>query len=230
MRSIAITVFVLGAMDASAQNQNSQRPNPYKEMAPIESYLIERDEEIRLAKSAAHEGVSGEATIMVLTRKGYEIANLGANGFVCLVDRSFTGPWDNPEFWNPKHIDPICYNPAAVKVVLPHDTMRTNMAWKGYSKDKMRSEIQRAYGAGKLLPPVGGELAFMMSKEQFLGDDIGHWHPHIMLYTPKSTYFELGAIGKHAPCVPFEGQNEIMTTVLIRVPHWSDGSPGPAKH
>ncbi|MEQ8425184.1 MAG: hypothetical protein RIA63_10780 [Cyclobacteriaceae bacterium] len=207
------------------------RPNPYSKMAPVESYLIsDKAKEITLAKSAAQGAISKDATIMLLTKQGYEIAVEGTNGFVCLVDRSFTGPWENPEFWNPKHIDPICYNPAAVRTVMPHDTMRTNLALKGFSKEKMREEILKAYGQGKLKAPEVGALAFMMSKEQNLGDAIGHWQPHIMYYIPYGKYFELGAIGKNAPTVPFDGQNEIMTTVLIPVQHWSDGSPAPGKH
>ncbi len=203
-----------------------QAENPYEKMAPIEAYLMkDRMREIEIARSSAHAEITADATVMVLTKNGYEVAVEGTNGFICLVLRSFTGPWANPEFWNPKHIDPICYNPAAVRTVLPQDTMRTNLALKGLSKERMREEILKAYGLGKLKAPENGALAFMMSKNQMLGDAIGHWRPHIMLYIPNATYFELGAIGQFAPGVPFDGENEIMTTILIPVPHWSDGTP-----
>jgi len=200
-------------------------------MASVDSYLIEdKVKEIALSKSAAHDAISKDATVMALTKKGYEVAVEGTNGFVCLVDRAFTGPWGNPEFWNPKHIDPICYNPAAARTVMPHDTMRTNLAFKGYTREQNLEEIAKAYGLGKLKVPEIGALAFMMSKEQNLGDSIGHWQPHIMYYVPYGSYFELGALGKHAPTVPFDGQNEIITTVLIPVQHWSDGAPAIGKH
>ncbi len=218
-----LSAFFILALNAFPPGLTAQKQ--YLQMAPINDYLLDRDREIDLARSAAPDYYSSEATILVLTKNGYETAIEGNNGFVCMVDRAWTGPWANPEFWNPKHIDPICFNAEGVETVLPHDLFRTELALKGLSKEEIRRKVYQAYGDGSLIPPKAGALALMMSKYQNLGDDIGHWHPHIMYYTPYNNYINLFAAGQNAPATPFEGQNEAITTTLIPVPHWSDGTP-----
>jgi hypothetical protein len=54
-------------------------------MAAIDQYLMEKDAEIQLARSAAPDSISRNATILVLGRQGYETAVEGKNGFVCMV-------------------------------------------------------------------------------------------------------------------------------------------------
>ena len=58
---------------------------PYPSMAPLDQYLMERNDEIALARSAAPESISQDAEVMVLGRHGYETAVKGKNGFVCMV-------------------------------------------------------------------------------------------------------------------------------------------------
>jgi hypothetical protein len=70
-------------------------------MAPLEQYLMERNTEIALARSAAPESISRDAEVMVLGRHSYEVAVKGKNGFVCMVERSWTAGIDDPDFWNP---------------------------------------------------------------------------------------------------------------------------------
>ena len=95
-------------------------------MASLDQYLMaDRNAEIALARSAAPPSISGDATVMVLGQHGYETAVTGKNGFVCIVDRVWTQPFDAPEFWNPKNRSPICYNPPAVRSVLPLTVKRT---------------------------------------------------------------------------------------------------------
>ena len=69
----------------------------YPKMAPVEQYLMERNAEILLARSAAPDPISDE-TILVLGRQGYETAVRGKNGFVCMVERSWMAAFDSPEF------------------------------------------------------------------------------------------------------------------------------------
>lgn len=57
--------------------------------------------EIPLARSAAPDSISSDATILVLGRQGYETAVREKNGFVCMVERSWMEAFDSPEFWNP---------------------------------------------------------------------------------------------------------------------------------
>ncbi len=58
----------------------------YSKMAPVDQYLMERNAEILLARSAAPDSISSDATILVLGRQGYETAVRGKNGFVCMVE------------------------------------------------------------------------------------------------------------------------------------------------
>jgi len=44
--------------------------SPYPKMAPIEQYLMNHDAEIALARSAAPDGISHDASVLVLTRHG----------------------------------------------------------------------------------------------------------------------------------------------------------------
>ncbi len=57
---------------------------------PLSEYMMARDAEIALAKSAAPDNISGHATIKVLTTSGFQTVHDGDNGFVCVVMRGFT--------------------------------------------------------------------------------------------------------------------------------------------
>src|SRR5580692_8801136 len=115
-RSIALAVMFAAAWEAKAQDTKI----PYASMAPLEQYLIaDRNEEIKLARSAAPDSISGDAEVLVLGRHGYETAVKGKNGFVCVVERSWMSPFDFLQFWNPKMRGPICFNPPAVRSILP---------------------------------------------------------------------------------------------------------------
>jgi hypothetical protein len=82
-------------------------------MAPLNQYLMPRDTEIALARSAAPDSIARDAEMMVLSRRGYETAVQGKNGFVCMVWRSWAAKIDDPDFWNPKLRAPICLNAPA---------------------------------------------------------------------------------------------------------------------
>jgi hypothetical protein len=100
MLSMMGLVLVIGigflAPQAAAQSDK------YSTMAPVDQYLMERNAEILLARSAAPDSISSDATILVLGRQGYETAVRGKNGFVCMVERSWLAAFDSPEYWNPK--------------------------------------------------------------------------------------------------------------------------------
>src|SRR5664279_2761323 len=110
-----ITVMLITAWQSFAQDAKAQYPS----MAPIDEYLMaDRNAEIALARSAAPESISRDAEVLVLGRHGYETAVKGKNGFVCIVERSWTAPIDDPNFWNPKLRGPLCLNAPAVRTYL----------------------------------------------------------------------------------------------------------------
>ena len=198
--------------------------NPYPSMAPLDQYLMERGPEIALARSAAPDSISKDAEVMVLGRHGYEVAAKGKNGYVCMVERGWTAPSDNAEFWNPKLRGPICFNPPAARSYLPQTIRKTEWILAGQSKARMFESLAAAIAKKELPPPEVGAMAYMMSKQQYLNDDAVHWHPHLMFFYPlKST----GAWGADLPGSPvFEGQ-EIqggLTVLMIPLTKWSDGS------
>jgi hypothetical protein len=175
------TAFTLGAA-AHAQDAKS----PYPTMAPLSQYLMtDQNAEIALARSAAPAAISGDATILVLKQHGYETAVKGKNGFVCIVDRSWMSPWDSPEFWNPKNRSPTCFNPAAVRSVLPFTMKRTEWALTGLSKTQLIARVREAIQHKEMPALEPGAMCYMMSRQMFLGDAQGHWHPHVMFYSPK---------------------------------------------
>ena len=101
------------------QAQDNSAPSA---MTSIDPYLMDRDVEIAMARSAGPNSVSSGAKVLVLGRHGYETAVKGKNGFVCAVERGWMGPFEGnftDGFWNPKLRGPICYNPLAVRSILP---------------------------------------------------------------------------------------------------------------
>src|SRR5271170_5153033 len=109
---------VIAVLGAAGQGYAQDSKANYPRMAPLSQYLMsDQQAEIALARSAAPAAVSRDATVLVLKEHGYETAAQGTNGFVCVVERSWMGPVDSPEFWNPNMRGPICFNPPAVRSV-----------------------------------------------------------------------------------------------------------------
>src|SRR6516164_9114760 len=124
-------VTLVAVLCAARPGRAADAKNPYPtSMAPLDQYLMaDRNAEIALARSAAPPSIAKDATVMVLGRQGYEIAVEGTNGFVCNVDRSWMDQFENsPEFWNPKRLGPVCYNPQAARTLLPILLIRTRLA------------------------------------------------------------------------------------------------------
>src|SRR5262244_3088789 len=105
VRTITLGTFALvAALCAARPARAADAKNPYPtSMAPLDQYLMDRNDEIALARTAAPPSISKDATVMVLGRHGYETAVEGTNGFVCMVGRTWTDGFDRPEFWNPKN-------------------------------------------------------------------------------------------------------------------------------
>jgi hypothetical protein len=202
---------------------------PYPAMAPLEQYLMaDRNAEIALARSSAPDALSRDATVLVLGRNGYETVFDGKNGFTCLVERSWMSPFDSPDFWNPKIRGPVCYNPAAVRTILPYTLNRTKMVLAGVSKAQMHESIVVAVEKGEIPAPEPGAMSYMMAKDGYLGDSAGHWHPHLMFHIPKIDGSTWGANLPGSPVVyndQFTDMPEPEIIFFVPVGRWSDGTP-----
>jgi hypothetical protein len=180
LRSFALVVVLGAAWQALAQEAKT----PYPSMAPLDQYLMERNAEIALARSAAPESISRDAEVMVLGRHGYEATVKGKNGFVCMVERSWTAGIDDPDFWNPKLRAPICFNPPAARSYLPITIKKTELVLAARSKAQMFEDIKSAFDKKELPTLESGAMCHMMSKQGYLSDRDGHWHPHVMFFVP----------------------------------------------
>jgi hypothetical protein len=200
-------------------------------MAAVDQYLMaDSGAEIAMARSAAPQAIAQDASVMILGKDGYKTAAQGNNGFTCLVERSWMSPFDRPEFWNPKIRGPICYNPAAVKTVLPYTLNRTKLVLAGLSKSQMHDRITASVAKKELPAPEAGAMSYMLSKIQYLGDSAGQWHPHLMIHVPTTAEASWGANRAGSP-VLFDDEDrdvpEPETIFMIPVAHWSDGSAAP---
>jgi hypothetical protein len=199
----------------------------FERIAPIERYLMDRGAEIALARSAAPSSVSADAEILVLGRKGYETAVNGTNGFVCVVERSWMAPFDNPEFLNPDQRLPLCLNPPAARTHMPLTVKATTLALSGMSKSKMFDAIKTAYGRKELPLPEPGSMCFMMSKQQYFGRKCGNADPHLMFWFPQSENMNWGADLPGSPVYVHQDSLDPITTFVISASIWSDGTAAP---
>jgi hypothetical protein len=223
--STAFTTFVfMGALAAAWPMQAQDAKSPYPNMAPVDQYLMERNPEIALARSAAPESISRDAEVMVLGRKGYETAVKGKNGFVCLVHRSWTSEADDPEFWNPKRRGPMCLNPQAARSYLPNTIMRTNLVLAGRSEVQMFDALKAAFEKKELPPLESGAMCYMMSRQAHLSDRDGNWHPHLMFFLPSTEAAAWGANLTGSPIIEDDDAPDRMTVFMVPVATWSDGA------
>jgi hypothetical protein len=234
----AIVLVSLLSMIASARAQDEERP--YPKMLPLEQYLMDRNEAIALARSAAPESISKGASVLVLTTKGWETAVKGTNGFVCMAGPSWTASIDFYDVWSPKQRGAICLNPAAVRSILPIFYKMTQMTMAGVVDVKGRiAGIQEAYAKKEIPPLEPGAMSYMMSKDAYL-THLGHTHNlcHVMFFLPMKASGELGDNEPNSPIFstsmwfpdpdkpdsPLNKELPPLRTVPIAVPYWSDGT------
>jgi hypothetical protein len=224
-RTIALSVIALAfVLSAVTPVQAQDAKTPYPNMAPIEQYLMDRDAEIALARSAAPESISRDAEVMVLGKHGYETAVKGKNGFVCIIERGWTAGIKSPDFWNPKLRGPLCVNAAAGRTYLPLTFKKTELVLAGQSKTQMYESLKAAFDKKELPALEPGAMCYMLSKDGYLGDGNGHWHPHIMFFVPYTESQAWGANLAASPIVAAEVAEDRLTIFMIPVDKWSDGT------
>jgi hypothetical protein len=185
----AAILLSAAAILTSAQGQ-TQYP-------PLSEYMMPQDAEIALARSAAPANVSDRATIKILNESGFEVAIEGNNGFVCMVMRAWSAPTYTPAafldfvYYAPLRA-PICFNPVAAETMMLYYELRTELGLQGKNPDEIADGIEAAYAKGELPRIETVSFAYMWSADQDLGPGIGHWHPHMMVFTP---YYENSMLG-----------------------------------
>jgi len=226
LKMTVVCLLVQGcALKAAWSLDAPEAATPYPKMLSPDQYLIsDKNSETALARSAAPPSIAQDADVLVLGKRGYERAAQGKNGFVCLVLRSWDAGTDDPDFWNPKIRAPICINAAAAHSYLPLVLKRTEWILGGKSKADMVAALAAALD-GKQIPPLeDGAMSFMMSKQGYLNDRDGHWHPHLMIFVPLTAPASWGADLPGSPLLANEDKEDRMTVFLIPVKRWSDGT------
>jgi hypothetical protein len=213
---------------AAAQAEKAQ----YPAMAPVDQYLIaDENTEIALARSAAPASISDGAEVMVLGRKGFTTAVKGTNGFLCVVERSWGAATDAPEFWNPKIRSPICFNPQGARTFARIFLMKTKLVLEGKSKAEIVAATASALDTKELPALEPGAMCYMMSKQQYLNDQGGSWHPHLMFLVSGDAAKSWGADLPGSPVWAANDPEERATILMVWVGNWSDGSPAlPMEH
>ena len=199
MRMQIALLVALALFAGSSAAQSSKR------YPPLSEYLMDLKAEIALARSAAPANISDHATIKVLTTSGYEVAQQGENGNVCMVMRGFSAPMYTPAqfrdlVYDPAVLAPICFTAPAARIAMPYYEMRTNLAINGKTPDEISAAIQEAYVRGMLPRRDAVTFAYMWSAHQHLGPGIGTWRPHVMIFAP---YYENAMVGDNTFGSPF---------------------------
>jgi len=184
MKSVrSVPVLLLASLSATALGaQSASYP-------PLSQYLMPRDAEIALARSAAPADISDRATIKVLTTSGFEVAKQGDNGAVCMVMRGFSAPTYTPAqfrdlVYDPTVRAPICFTAPAANTAMPYYELRTRLAMEGKGPDQIARGVKAAYDKGELPRRGAVTFAYMWSAHQQLASGVGAWHPHVMVFAP----------------------------------------------
>lgn len=215
-----------------AQGTAPATPSRYPAMALLERYLIaDAATEAALARTAAPPSISDHADVMVLGRTGYTTIAHGSNGFVCLVERGWSGPMDDPDFWNPAVRAPICFNRPAARAVVPVYLLKTRLVLQGKPPKAITAALVSAFDRKQLPTPEPGAMCYMLSRQQYIGDEAKAWRPHLMFFTVRNAADGWGENVAGSPVIGADSPEERVMTYMVPVAKWSDGTLGaPVTH
>lgn len=179
---------------------------------------LERDHEIRLARSAAPSSVSAHATIFALVNGRYIVAEQGTNGNACYVSRSW-----------PESLEPHCFDAEGARTIMKMEMRGVEFAHAGVTAEEAKRRFAVGLSDGTFTLPRRPVMSWMMSSAQVLFSDegrrVGAWMPHVMIYYPN---VELGMLGADAPDMAagiLVGAGTPTSNVMIVVPKAVDPAP-----
>jgi len=220
INGVALLAVLATARQAIAQDATTQ----YPKMAPTAQYMMaDQAAEIALARSAAPDSISRDATVLVLRPKGYETAVQGKNGFVCYVGRGWAAAAD-PDYWNPKVRVPMCLNAPAARSYFLRVARITELGLRGQALGTLNDAIAAAVAKKELPPMEAGAMCYMMSKEGYGGDAAPHWPSHLMFFYSDVDPAIWGANVPGSPIIAVADPLQHLTQFVITTPRWSDGT------
>jgi hypothetical protein len=195
-RSMCTLTFLFAGVGAYAQTT-------YSTMAPIEQYrLASKADEIALARSAAPPSISDDAEILTLGDRGYDTAERGKNGFrlhrrTCLGQRIRQCRILESQGQR-AYLFQCGFGTFRASLLSSANRMGTGRRIQSrYARsNQSRDRRKKNHAAGD------GAMCYMMSKNGYLSDANGHWHPHLMFFLPHT---ESAAWGANLPGVPMFG-------------------------
>jgi hypothetical protein len=99
---------------------------------------------------------------------------------------------------------------------------------KGLTKEQIAESMKAALDSNQIPLPEAGAMSYMLSKGGYLGDGVGHWHPHLMFHIANASAASWGANLPGSPVLlndAFPQGPEPETIFFVPVGHWSDGTP-----
>ena len=107
---------------------------------------------------------------------------------------------------------------------IPRTIKKTDLILAGRSKAQMIEAIAAAVDKKELPAMETGAMCYMLSKQTY-NDRNGHWHPHLMFFVSQADPAAWGAGMPGSPIFAFYDTWEHLTTFLVPVRQWSDGTP-----
>jgi hypothetical protein len=190
MRSLNLMkVFVVGTLAIGWFSGTAIMPATAQELPRVYDASMPRDQQIKLAESAAPAEVSSKATVYVLGPKGYEKAREGTNGFSCFVGRHFVKPEETT-------IEPQCFDAEGSRTLLLVYLHGEELRTSGKSEAEIKADIASGYKEGRYQYPSKPGFLYMMSSHNRLRaipeHGTGIFPPHLMFYAPKMTTEDIG--------------------------------------
>ena len=123
-------------------------------------------------------------------------------------------------FWNQKMRAPHCFNPQAARTFLQIYLMKTKLVLAGKSKTEIFKTTTSALDRKELPPLEPGAMAYMMSKQQYLGDNDMSWRPHVMFYAASDNAFStMSAPGsERSTAITAEASSTIPVMLMLSAP------------
>jgi hypothetical protein len=94
----------------------------------------------------------------------------------------------------------------------------------GRSKAKMYEGLKASFDKKELPALEPGAMCSMLSKDGYLGDGNGHWHPHLMWFVPLTDEAAWGANLAGSQVLASKFAEDHLTIFMVPVAKWSDGT------
>ena len=112
---------------------------------------------------------------------------------------------------------------------MPITIEKTKLVLAGRSKAEMFAATEAALDKKKLPALEPGAMCYMLSKQGYLNDAVGRWHPHLMFFVPTTDAMAWGANLPGSPILATVEAPDRLTIFMIPVSTWSDGTVDPQK-